>query len=69
MSLFVILLLIVLLFIISYIFNKSKIIHNNCNNIILSNKDRDTFLKVLKNPLPPNDTLKKAAERFKKRYL
>lgn len=36
--------------------------------ITLSDRDRDLLLKELENPSPPNKALRKAAERFKKRY-
>ena len=31
----------------------------------LSNRDRDVFLQMLDNPPPPNEALKKAANRYK----
>jgi uncharacterized protein (DUF1778 family) len=34
---------------------------------VLSNRDRDLFLKLLENPPEPNERLKKAVVEFKKR--
>lgn len=35
---------------------------------VLSNRDRDIFLAVLDADDPPNEALRKAAKRFKKRH-
>ena len=35
---------------------------------VLSDRDRDLFLKMLDTPPKPNKVLKKAAERYKKRH-
>lgn len=36
--------------------------------IVLSDKDRDLFLKLVANPPEPSESLVKAAKRFKKKY-
>jgi uncharacterized protein (DUF1778 family) len=47
--------------------NARRVIQQN-NRTVLSNRDRDIFLKVLDAEEKPNEALKKAAERFKARH-
>jgi hypothetical protein len=35
---------------------------------VLSDRDRDAFLALLDNPPPPNEALRRAAEKYKKRH-
>lgn len=37
--------------------------------IVLSDRDRDAFLALLDNPPPPNEALRRAWARYKRRYL
>ena len=36
--------------------------------IVLSDRDRDAFLKILDNPPPPNARLRRAAAKYKERH-
>ena len=48
----------------SQIFECDKNVHEICQEIVLSNKDRDILLEAIQNPPQPNENLIKAYKKF-----